>query len=104
MLDHSKKQRRVVIEVTADLVKALGGAVGRTYDKHVSTASCSSCSAKDREKIRTEYETLRGLYDYITDDRNQLTDSGFSQPSGGLPETAQAETATGDPGQCQGQD
>lgn len=70
MVDTASKQRTVTIEVTADLVKALAGAVSRSYDKYVSTASCVSCSQKDRDKLRSEYETLRSHYEQVTDDRN----------------------------------
>lgn len=77
MVDTGTNQRIVDIEVTADLIKALAGAVARAYDKYVSTATCRSCSEKDRGKVKAEYETLRGLYERITDDRNHRTGADF---------------------------
>lgn len=104
MIDHSEVSRVVYVPVTRQLIVALAAAMNHAQSRYASTARCVSCSQRDRDKLKADYDSLRSLYDTITSDSPAHTTAGFREASGGNAEDTQAEESTGSPQARSGQD
>ncbi|QYW02060.1 putative TAT secreted protein [Stenotrophomonas phage Siara] len=91
MVDHSVVIRVASLPVTRQLIVALAAAMNHANSRYASTARCSSCSQRDRDKLALDYQELKKLYEYITSDSPACTDAGFREASGGMREATQAE-------------